>query len=225
MSSALIVFAKAPVAGLAKTRLIPALGPEGAAGLAGRLLGHTLAAAMAVRADHLELCVSPAAAHPAFDQALRAAPGRLHLTWQGDGDLGERMHRALSRVLALHERAILIGTDAPSLDPARLTQALQALDDHPAVFVPALDGGYALIGLTRPAPELLLDMVWSTPDVMQHTRDRARESGWAWVELPPVADIDEPADLTHLPVGWLAGADRFTVPLASTPVLNPGDTP
>lgn len=203
MSAALIVFAKAPVAGLAKTRLIPALGPEGAANLARRLLDHTLAGAMAVGADHLELCVSPTVAHPAFEQAQRAAAGRLHLTWQGDGDLGERMHRALSRVLALHERAILIGTDAPSLDPARLTQALQALDDHPAVFVPALDGGYALIGLTRPAPDMLLNMVWSTPEVMQHTRDRARESGWTWAELPAVADIDEPADLVHLPEGWL----------------------
>jgi rSAM/selenodomain-associated transferase 1 len=128
---------------------------------------------------------------------------RLHLTLQGEGDLGQRMHRALSRVLSVHRRALLIGTDAPALDARILAQAEQALDLAPAVFVPALDGGYALVGLTRPAPELFLDMTWSTPQVMQETRSRARKIGLPWTELPAVPDIDEPADLAHLPQGWL----------------------
>ncbi len=203
MSTALIVFAKAPVAGLAKTRLIPALGPDGAAALAARLLEHTLQQALALTVDHLELCVSPTDQHPAFDRARSIAPGRLQLTLQGEGDLGQRMNRALSRVLASHKRALLIGTDAPSLNPARLEQAASALDTHPAVFVPALDGGYALVGLTRSIPHLFADMTWSTPQVMQHTRQRATQMGLKWVELAPVADIDEPADLVHLPGGWL----------------------
>lgn len=202
MSSALVVFAKAPVAGLAKTRLIPALGPDGAARLAERLLEHTLQQAMALPVEHLELCVSPTDLHPAFERARQAAPGRVHITWQGEGDLGQRMHRALSRVLASHQRALLIGTDAPALSTRRLAQALQALNAHPAVFVPAWDGGYALVGLTRPAPDLFEGMAWSTPQVMQDTRDRARQAGLPWVELPPVHDIDEPADLVHLPEGW-----------------------
>ena len=203
MSTALIIFAKAPVAGLAKTRLIPALGPRGAAQLAERLLEHTLQLTMALPVEHLELCVSPSAQHPAFEHARKSALGRLHITLQGEGDLGERMHRALSRVLSSHRRALLIGTDAPSLNTALLGQAIQALNSHPAVFIPALDGGYALVGLTRRAPELFEGMTWSTPQVMQNTRARASSIGLPWVELLPVADIDEPADLAHLPAGWL----------------------
>lgn len=203
MSTALIVFAKAPVAGLAKTRLMPALGPQGAARLAERLLEHTLQHALALPVEHLELCVSPSEQHPAFDRARDAAAGHLHITLQGEGDLGERMHRAISRALTLHSGVLLIGTDAPSLNTAMLEQARQALTTHPAVFVPALDGGYALVGLTRPAPALFTGMTWSTPEVMQDTRTRASHMGLPWMELPPVADIDEPADLVHLPGGWL----------------------
>jgi rSAM/selenodomain-associated transferase 1 len=202
MSTALIVFAKAPVPGLAKTRLIPALGAEGAARLAEQLLQHTLLQVRDVPVEHLELCVAPDTTHPVFEQARQAVGERLQLTPQGDGDLGERMHRALSRALAHHHKALLIGTDAPALNASVLAAAGAALDYHDAVFVPALDGGYALIGLTRPAPELLLGMTWSTPKVMDDTRERARRHGWRWAELPPVADIDEPADLAHLPAGW-----------------------
>jgi hypothetical protein len=70
------------------------------------------------------------------------------------------------------------------------------------VFVPALDGGYALVGLTRPAPALFMGMTWSTSQVMARTRERARQAGLHWAELPAVADIDEPDDLLHLPAGW-----------------------
>lgn len=202
MSTALIVFAKAPVPGQAKTRLIPALGAEGAARLAEQLLQHTLLQVGDAPVDHLELCVAPDTTHPVFEQARQAVGERLQLTPQGDGDLGERMHRALSRALVHHHKALLIGTDAPALNASVLAAAGAALDHHDAVFVPALDGGYALIGLTRPAPEFLLGMAWSTHQVMDHTRERARCHGWRWAELPPVADIDEAADLVHLPEGW-----------------------
>lgn len=202
MSTALIVFAKAPVPGQAKTRLMPALGAQGAARLAEQLLQHTLLQVRDAPAHHLELCVAPDASHPVFEQARQAVGERLQLTLQGDGDLGERMHRALSRALARHRNVLLIGTDAPALNASVLAAAGAALDTHDAVFVPALDGGYALIGLTRAAPELLLGMTWSTPQVMDHTRERARRHGWRWAELAPVADIDEPADLVHLPPGW-----------------------
>lgn len=202
MSTALIVFAKAPVSGLVKTRLIPALGAQGAAALAERLLVHTLGQATVMGADHLELCVSPTVGHPAFAAAVATVPGRLEVTLQGDGDLGERMHRAFTRRLRTHARVLLIGTDAPALGPAVLSSAAQALEASDAVFVPALDGGYALVALRRPVPELFQDMTWSTPQVMAQTRIRATQAGLRWVELPPVADIDEPADLVHLPEGW-----------------------
>ena len=202
MSTAVIVFAKAPVAGLAKTRLIPALGADGAAQLAERLLHHTLHQVLALPAIHRELCVTPSLHHPAFDRVRQTAAGQVQITLQGEGDLGERMHRALSRVLAAHSKALLIGTDAPSLDTRRLEAACLALDRHQAVFVPALDGGYALVGLTRPVPTLFERMTWSTPRVMQDTRDRARAIGLSWTEMDPVPDLDEPADLVHLPEDW-----------------------
>ena len=96
----------------------------------------------------------------------------------------------------------MIGTDAPAIDAALLQQAARALEEADAVFVPALDGGYALIGLRQSAPQLFADMVWSTASVMTVTRSRLRAAGMRHTELAPVADIDEPADLVHVPVGW-----------------------
>jgi rSAM/selenodomain-associated transferase 1 len=203
VSTAVIVLAKAPVAGLAKTRLSPALGPAGAAALAARMLRHALAQAAAAAVGPVELCAAPDASHPALRDAA-AACGAV-LAEQGPGDLGQRMHRALARQLALHSRALLMGTDAPALDAAVLRQAAAALIDHDVVFVPALDGGYALVGQRRADPRWFHGMTWSHPGVMADTRARLRAAGMRWHELPPVADIDAPADLAHLPPGWLDG--------------------
>ncbi len=197
MGTALIVLAKAPVAGQAKTRLIPALGAAGAAALAERLLEHALGAAVAAGFDSVELCTTPDTGHPVFQRL--ALQHQLALAAQGDGDLGARMHRALARALQTHERALLIGSDLPALDAPRLRQAAAALDTHDAVFVPALDGGYGLVGLRRPEPRLFEGMAWSRADVMARTRERARDAGLRWAELPAVADIDDAADLRHLP--------------------------
>jgi glycosyltransferase A (GT-A) superfamily protein (DUF2064 family) len=112
------------------------------------------------------------------------------------------MVRAFARAFASSPRAMLVGTDAPALDAAMLRRAAAALASVDAVFVPALDGGYALVGLRRLAPELFAAMRWSTAQVMAQTRERAAAAGLTWAELPPVADIDEPADLAHLPEGW-----------------------
>jgi len=203
MGTAIIVFAKAPVPGLAKTRLAPALGAAGAAALAERMLHHALAQATAAAVGPVELCAAPDATHPVL-QAAAAEQGAC-LTEQGTGDLGLRMHRALARSLTQHGRALLIGTDAPALDATVLRQASSALQDHEAVFVPALDGGYALVGQRRADARWFSDMRWSHDRVMEDTRERLRAAGVRWAELPPVADIDEPADLRHLPPGWLDG--------------------
>lgn len=203
MTSAVVVFAKAPVPGLAKTRLAPALGTQGAAALADRMLHHALAQACAAQIGPVELCAAPDARHPLLQAA--AARHGAGLAGQGDGDLGQRMQRALARNLLQHGRALLMGTDAPALDAGLLRQAADALLDHDAVFVPALDGGYALVGLRQPDPRCFADMRWSHGQVMAHTRERLRAAGLRWAELPPVADIDEPADLQHLPPGWLSG--------------------
>lgn len=202
MSTALIVFAKAPVPGLAKTRMAPALGEQGAADFARQLMLHAVQQALQTPFEHLALCVTPDAKHPAFAQAQALSSGRLHLSTQGEGDLGQRMHRALVKALSHSESVLLMGSDAPGLNTVRLNEAAQALRRHDAVFVPAHDGGYALVGLRRPAPGLFEDMRWSTPQVMAHTRIRAREAGLHWQELAPVHDMDGPADLHHLPLDW-----------------------
>lgn len=198
---AVLVMAKAPLPGLAKTRLIPALGAAGAAALAARMLRHTLDEALAVGLGPVTLCAAPQASHPAFAEIARE--GRITMADQGDGDLGARMQRALERALTAHAGALLIGTDAPALDAAVLRAAHAALTAHDAVLVPAHDGGYVLIGLRRVEPRLFEGMPWSTPQVLALTRERLRESGLRWAELPALHDIDEPADLAHLAGrGW-----------------------
>jgi rSAM/selenodomain-associated transferase 1 len=198
VNARVIVMAKAPVAGLAKTRLIPALGAEGAAALAARLLDHTVRQAVTAGVGPVEVCVTPGPEHPAFER-VRAA-WAVELTLQGDGDLGQRMRRAFER----HRGpALMIGTDAPALDAATLRQAAAVLAATDAVFVPALDGGYALIGLHHPEPRLFEQLPWSTPTLMARTRERLAGAGLRHVELAPLADIDEPADLVQLPAGWL----------------------
>jgi rSAM/selenodomain-associated transferase 1 len=203
VNTAVIVFAKAPVAGEAKTRLAPALGLAGAAALAARMLEHTLAQAVAAGVGPVELCAAPDASHPVLRQA--AARFGTALAGQGAGDLGLRMHRAFARTLVRHGRALIIGTDAPALDAAMLRAASDRLQDHDVVFVPAIDGGYALVGQQRADPRWFSDMPWSTAGVMEETRRRLRTARVRWAELAPVADIDEPADLLHLPAAWREG--------------------
>lgn len=198
--TAVIVFAKAPVPGLAKTRLAPALGADGAARLADRLLRHAVQQARAAGLGPVDLCVTPDERHPRFIE-LSGLSG-VSLSLQGNGDLGQRMARAFERTLATADTALLIGTDAPQLDAAVLQQAAAALQAHDAVFVPAADGGYALVGLRRPAPSLFLGMRWSHAHVMADTRDRLAAAGLTHAELPMLHDIDEPADLAHLPADW-----------------------
>jgi rSAM/selenodomain-associated transferase 1 len=197
----IVVMAKAPLPGYAKTRLIPALGAEGAARLARWLLDRTMDAALDSGLGTVELCAAPDTTHAAIDAWGRRAGVRLAA--QGEGDLGVRMARAFDRALAAHARALLIGTDAPRLDAAVLRAAAAALREHDAVFVPAHDGGYALVGLRRRAPALFEGIPWSTPAVMARTRERLREIGLSHAELAPLHDIDEPADLVHLQgLGW-----------------------
>lgn len=200
---AIVVMAKAPQAGLAKTRLVPALGAAGAARLAERLLEATLVQAITAAVGPVEICCTPDTAHPAFTR-LRQAHA-LSLSEQGEGDLGARMARAFARLLQGHSQVLVIGTDAPGLDAQYLRAAAAALNGHDAVFGPALDGGYTLVGLRRAAPALFDGMPWSTPTVMAETRRRLVAGGWRHAELPALADVDEPADLVHVPAAWITG--------------------
>ena len=197
----IVVFAKAPLAGFAKTRLIPALGAEAAAALASRLLSHTLTQALAVRAGAVELCMTPAPDDPAWSRI--SLPEGIIRASQGEGNLGARMARAAHRIIAAGESIVLIGTDCPSLTSDRLRAAAAALVDHDAVMIPALDGGYVLLGLSRHDRSVFEGIAWSTQSVAHQTRRRIAALGWSIHEAAPLQDIDEPADLRSLPKGWL----------------------
>lgn len=193
----IVVFAKAPVAGLAKTRLIPALGAQGAARLAAALLEHAVAQALASGAGPVELCVTPAPHDPLWSGLAPQAS----VTWsdQGDGDLGARMARAAQRTLSAGEPVLLMGTDCPELTAGRLQAAAASLTAADATLVPAFDGGYVLLGLNRFDTSLFAGVAWSTATVAQETRRRVEQLGWSLQTLPTLHDIDEPADLRWLP--------------------------
>lgn len=194
----IVVFAKAPQAGFAKTRLIPALGAEGAAALAHAMLNHTLEQALAAGAQVVELCMSPAPSDPAWQGV--ALPQAVERSDQGDGDLGARMGRAMERALALRQSPVLlIGTDCPALTAKYMTEAGRQLEQHDAVLLPAADGGYVLIGLQAPCPEVFTGMLWSTQGVAAETLRRLAALGLRVWLGPTLHDIDEAADLVHLP--------------------------
>lgn len=192
-----VIFAKAPLAGFAKTRLIPALGQQGAADLAKRLFEHALYQALKSHIGTVELCVTPSAADTVW-QDMRL-PNGVRLTDQGEGDLGERMARAAERVNTAGESILLIGTDCPQLDFAQLQRAALALQHAQATLVPAFDGGYVLLGLNRFDSSVFSGIAWSTDSVMNETIDRLNRLGWRVKTLPTLHDIDEPSDLKYLP--------------------------
>ncbi|ANB03445.1 TIGR04282 family arsenosugar biosynthesis glycosyltransferase [Ectothiorhodospira sp. BSL-9] len=196
----ILIFAKAPHAGLAKTRLIPALGPQGAAALAERLLNHAIHEALGADLGPVTLLRTPDDAGAWSDIPL---PTRLTTAPQGDGDLGARLARGAARVLACgQQRVLVMGTDCPGLTQDRLRAMALALAAHDAVMTPVADGGYAALALSRFHPTLFGGIDWSTSRVAQQTREHIRALGWSLNEQPALWDIDEPDDLRHLPGHW-----------------------
>ncbi|HXG99335.1 MAG TPA: TIGR04282 family arsenosugar biosynthesis glycosyltransferase [Sphingomicrobium sp.] len=188
----IVIFAKAPVAGSVKTRLIPLLGAEGAAQLAATMLQATVAHAIDAGLGTPELCASPDHGDPAWKDLL---PENLQLTDQGPGDLGKRLATAALRVTGTGERLLLIGTDCPALDGNHLRTAASQLDTYDAVLFPAEDGGYVLLGLNRFDPTLFHGIAWSTDGVAKETMKRIATLGWTLFVGPTLRDIDEPNDL------------------------------
>jgi rSAM/selenodomain-associated transferase 1 len=190
------VFAKAPVPGAVKTRLAALLGPEGAAGLQSGLVRHALSAATHSRVGPVELWCSPDETHPFFERCAREFG--VTLERQRGEDLGQRMRHAFASSHARDYALILIGADCPALDAAALQSAAAALRGHDAVIAPAEDGGYVLVGLSRPVPELFETIAWGESAVMAQTRLRLSQSGASWMELPTLWDIDRPEDYARL---------------------------
>jgi rSAM/selenodomain-associated transferase 1 len=213
-STAIIVFARAPRLGHVKTRLVPALGEQGALDLYRAMLRHALWTAHQCSPDELILACTP----DAEDAGLRAMGHVVgaNLRAQCGGELGARMHHALCTALERHEIALLIGSDCPSLRCADLNNArdllVAATDTAPGnatggsaelVFIPATDGGYVLVGATEPCAEIFREMPWGGSEVMKMTRQRLRCNGRKWRELPAHSDIDRPQDLVMLEEGFL----------------------
>lgn len=204
-NTCIILFAKFPAEGMAKTRLQPALGIAGAAVMARKLLlasiEQTLATGFAV-----ELCVSPAPNDPCW-QTLNL-PESLLWSAQADGDLGARMLSASQNALKSFDKVLLIGSDCPDLTSERIRSAAKQLKEKDSVMIPALDGGYVLFGFKQVNAQLFANMIWSVSDVAAVTKARIKELGWSLALLDPLADIDEPKDLQYLPTGWLEGYKR-----------------
>ena len=187
----IVIFAKAPVPGRVKTRLIPALGAEGAAALAAQMLERTVEEALATGLT-VELCGEPDAAQWHEERA------GLMLTAQGEGELGERLARAAARALA-RSPILLVGADCPELGRDRLGAAAKALQAHDAVIHPAQDGGYALLGLRRFDRSVFEGISWSTSEVVGQTRARIEALGWSLYVAATLRDVDEPDDLFVMP--------------------------
>ena len=201
MSVTIAVFARAPVVGEVKSRLIPHIGAERAAALQHAMLRRTLRTASAASPGFVSLWCAPDCMHPVF--AACAAEFAVPLFAQQGTDLGARMLDAFSR-LCMRGPAILIGTDCPALIAADLCAAADVLTGGvEAVFKPAEDGGYVLIGLARPVASLFAAMPWGSDSVMSETRQRMRDAGMRWHELPVSWDVDRPQDFVRLEASGL----------------------
>jgi uncharacterized protein len=201
---AIAILAKAPVAGYAKTRLIPSLEPEGAARLQADFIRRICMQAKAATLGTVTLWCAPDTQHPVFAAMSEAC--ELGLQPQPEGDLGARMLAAVQH--AMPHPVLVIGTDCPVLSAAHLRQAAATLKKTSAntltgegaadlVLIPAEDGGYVLIGMRAPHPELFNNMPWSTERVAAVTLARAATLGLSTITMPALWDVDSPADLTR----------------------------
>jgi rSAM/selenodomain-associated transferase 1 len=191
----LIVFTRCPEPGRTKTRMIGALGPDGAAQLQTDMTRHTLRTAEAMRASNAAVEVR----YEGGDgpRMRRTFGRRLHFVRQGDGDLGRRMARATHAALVGGaERVVVIGTDCPELSADLIDQAFEQLGASDVVLGPAKDGGYYLIGLSRPLPALFDGPDWGGEHVLRQTLDIANSQGLSVHLLDELHDVDRPEDLT-----------------------------
>lgn len=193
-----LVFARYPTPGQAKTRLIPALGPAGAAQLYQHLAERVIAQVRALPSP-VEIALWYSGATAATMQAWLGDD--LIFCPQPEGDLGHRLSTAMDWAFAQgYEAALVIGTDCPDLDTVILNQSLEALAaGADLVLGPAQDGGYYLLGLTSPQPALFEGIAWSTAAVLAQTLAQAERLHLTPTYLPTLTDMDTPEDLAHLP--------------------------
>ena len=193
-STALIVFAKAPVAGQVKTRLCPPLTPDEAASLHGSLVLDLLERCQSLKECDRILAGAPTPEHPFFG-AMKAR-FKIPIWEQVGDDLGARMAHAIQAALgSSYQSVLIVGTDIPGITVSLITTAFKSLQDHDIVLGPTIDGGYYLIGLRSPAPELFENMPWSTDQVFFFTQEKAKAIGLSLKILPRLRDLDTVDDL------------------------------
>jgi rSAM/selenodomain-associated transferase 1 len=193
----ILVFAKAPIPGQVKTRLIPSVGAKAAASLHKRLVFHSLETVTRAGLGPVQLWCTPSTEDPFFELCAGKFPLELHK--QTGGDIGKRMAYAFDHTLGKVSSALLIGTDCPSLTQDDLKEAFEVLaQGTDAVIGPAEDGGYVLLGLRRSVSELFEGISWGTNLVLEETRKNLRLLGWQWHELEKRWDVDRPEDLDRL---------------------------
>lgn len=188
------ILAKAPIPGLAKTRLIPTIGAHAAAVLQERLTERALTTAFAADIGPVTLWCAPNATHDSFVKLV--ARLRVTIRPQPEGDLGARM---LAAVAACNGPVLVIGTDCPALTDVHLRGAAKSLrDGNDVILIPAEDGGYVLIGMRSAQPCVFSRIAWGTKTVLAETRTRIIEQRLMLVECPPLWDVDTEADYLRL---------------------------
>jgi uncharacterized protein len=209
--SAIVVITKEPVAGAAKTRLIPAFGPDGAARAAAAMLADTLAVAAAAGAEPW-VCFTPPGARA---RLARLAPG-FGLLPQRDGDLGDRLAACFDDLLGSGvARVAIVAADTPQLPAASCREALTLLDQVDVVLGPCIDGGYYLVAATACWPELFVGMPMGSDAVLEETIARASRLGLTVGLLPVLRDLDRVEDLREaLAAGELDGCPHTRVAVA-----------
>lgn len=189
----ILLFAKAPVEGEVNTRLIPDIGVQAATRLQYDLVHQRLS--MLTNADlcKVHLLCAPGAKHEFFLQCGKQYP--VILLTQSAGDIGKRMFNAVSAALQQYKYCIVIGSDAPALDAAKIKQAIEELRAGiNVVFVPAEDGGYVLIGLQHAYDFLFHGINWGTSEVMQQSANKLKNCNVSYLELAGSWDIDRLED-------------------------------
>lgn len=198
-SGSMLLFSRYPVPGKAKTRLIPEIGEERAALLHRRMTEHTVCTLRSARemlgASDLELSICCTGA--SLKEFSKWLGQDLNYVSQPAGNLGMRLLKGFETAFSKgSKRTIAVGCDIPGLTQEILLKGIDALYEHDIVIGPTTDGGYYLIGMTSPRPELFADILWGTEHVYRQTLDAAKLLGLTVAELPMLYDIDMPADLS-----------------------------
>ena len=210
---ALAIMARAPVSGRTKTRLQPKLTPEQCAAVSQAFLSDTIALALSLPQYTPFLTFTPRKERRLFESLT---PPGMELLPQAEGDLGQRMYQLMHDLEARqYSPVVVIGTDIPTLQPATLRQAIEALKTADLCLGPARDGGYYLIGARHADKNIFEDMPWSTVDVLSLTVSKAKEAGLSLALLEEYTDIDTFADLMPLysDIQRLRGTPGGRIPL------------